>query len=255
MPYAVVAAVGAIGGALISSQGAQSAASTQAGAALQAQQMQQQTLQQQLAASQPYRQAGQQALGQLQTGLQPGGQFAQPFTLEQAKLSPTEQAVQAQSLEAMRNQMQLGGQNLSANAITGAGTLAGNIAGQYQNQAFNQWLAQQQQQMGGLESLAGLGIQQTGTAQQAMGVAGQNIGSLQVGIGNAQAAGQMAQANALAQGLGTAANTYQQMQMMNQILGQNQSTSPSVGSTWATPTGTITQTPTGTDFTPTTTSP
>lgn len=213
-----IAAAGSIVGGYLSSQGAKSAAQTQAQAALQAQQMQQQMLQQQLAAAQPWQQAGQTALGQLQAGLAPGGQFAQPFTLAQAQLSPAQQAVQQQSLEAMRNQMQLGGQNLSTNAITGAGQLAGNIAGQYEQQAFNQWLQQQQQQMGGLQNLAGMGLQGTGLATGAMGTAGQNIAGLQVGMGNVLGAGQAAQANAMAQGIGGAMTGVGQMYMLNSLL-------------------------------------
>ena len=212
-----------VAGSLISgymaSQGAKSAAQTQADAARQAQQTQEQMLQQQIQAAAPYRAAGTQALGQLQAGFQPGGQFSQPFTLQQAALSPAEQAVQAQSMEAMRNQMQLGGQNLSTNAITGAGTLAGNLAGQFENQAFNQWMQQQQQQVAGLENLSGAGLSATGMATGQMGVAGQNIGSLQVGAGNAQAAGQVGSANAMAQGVTSGLQGAAQMYQLNQILG------------------------------------
>lgn len=218
--YAGAAVAGQVIGGYFQSQGAQSAAQQQAAAAQQAAATQQQTLQQQLALTKPWQEAGTQALGQLQAGFGAGGQFAQPFTMGQAINSPAEQVAQKQSLEAMRNQMQLGGQNLSTNAIVGAGQNAANIAGQFENQAFQQWMLQQQQQIGGLQNIAGLGANATGAASSAMGTTGQNVGSLQMGAGNALAAGTAGQYNAYGNAATGISQNLGQMYMLNSILGQ-----------------------------------
>lgn len=207
MPW--VAAVGAVVGGAISSEGAKGAAETQAQGGAAAIAGQERMLASQQAMNEPFRQAGLTALQQLMEGMAPGGRFATPFKMEE---SQTQQFATDQALNAMRNQMQIGGQGLSTNAITGAGQLAGNIGAQFEGQAFNQWLAGRQQEMAPLQNILGLG--QAAAAGQAanIGQAGQNIAGLQTGIANAQAAGQIGQANAMG---GAASNVAQFLMMQN----------------------------------------
>lgn len=225
-------------GGYMQGQSAKEAAQIQAQAGQQAIAAQQQALQQQQAALAPYAGAGQQALQQLITGLAPGGTMTQQYALQQAAqqgmtgatpfqatASPAEQFAQAQAMQAMQNQMAMGGQNLTSNAITGAGQLAGNIASQYEQQAYNQWLtgrqqilAENQAQQTPLFSLANLGQASAAGQAQNIGAAAQNIGQTQMGIANALAAGQVGQAQAqqnMLSGLAGTGMTYylgQQMQ-------------------------------------------
>lgn len=234
MSWYIVASVGgSLIGGLMGKSGASGAAQRQAEMSAAAMKLQYDMFQQQMAATAPWRAAGQGALTQLTAGTQPGGAYAGTFSMADFKNSPTAQFVTKQSLDAMRNQMELGGQNLSTNAITGAGNLASNIAGTYENQAFNEWLANRNANIGALQSLAGLGMQGTSMAVGAMGTAGSNIGGLQVGMGNATAGGIAAGANAMGGAITGGINNAMQMYMMQQLMGNpsgnNSSTMPMPG--------------------------
>ncbi len=230
MPW--VAAVGSVAGGLISAYGAHQAAGTQQQAAGQAAQTQLQMLQMQQAFMQPWQTAGAGALQQLTTGTQPGGEFTKQFTLADAMASPTEQFVQQRSLDAMRNQMALGGQQLSTNAITGAGQLAGNIAGTFEQQAFNQWLQNRTSNLNALQSLAGLGMSATGAMAGQTGTAMTNLSNLQMGAGNAAAAGQVGMAGAIGGGV----SNIGQMYALQQLLNPSTSGTPAMGGSAAYPT-------------------
>jgi hypothetical protein len=171
---------------------------------------QQQSLAQQMALEEPYRKAGASALDQLLSGMQPGGQFAKPFSMAE---SPAQQFATKEALAAMQNQMAVGGQGLSSNAIVGAGQTAANIGSQYEQQAYNQWLTSQQQAMQPLEYMANLGQAAASGQASNIGSAASNITGLQTGIGNVQAAGAMAGGNALA-GLGGNVSQYLMLQSL-----------------------------------------
>ncbi len=213
MGFSGAAAIGLVG-SYMQSNAAQGAANTQAQSGQNAISTQQQMLREQQALQEPFRGAGLQALQQLVQGSAPGGQFAQPFKMEE---SQAQQFATKESLAAMQSQMATGGQSLSTNAITGAGQLAGNIASQYEGQAYNQWLASQQQQVGQLQYLSGLGQAAASGQASNLGQAGTNISNLQTGIGNAQAAGQVGSANAYS----GAANNVSQYMMLQSLMNQH----------------------------------
>lgn len=225
MPSAALYVVGTLGGAYLSSQGAAGAAGTQAAAGEAAIAGQQQMLASQQALEAPYQQGGLQALQQLLTGIAPGGQFTQQFSMAE---SPAQQFATKEALAAMQNQMSVGGQGLSTNAIVGAGKTAANIGSQFEQQAYNQWLASQQQQFGQLQNIAGIG-QAAASGQAAnIGQAGANIANLQTGIGNVQAAGQIGQANAIGGAIG---NVSQYLMLQNMLGGQTQTGAVGTGAT------------------------
>lgn len=172
------------------------------------------TLAQQQALQQPYQAAGGQALGQLSAGLAKGGQFNTPFTSAMAQNSDAEKFAQAQGLAAMRAQMAAGGQNLSSNAIQGAGTLAAGLASKYQGQAFDQYMAGNQAALGGLQNLSAQGQVSTGQLANALSLAGGAQANIQKDIGATTGAGQLGSAAATTQGLmgsaGTQASAAQQ---------------------------------------------
>jgi hypothetical protein len=92
---------------------------------------------------------------------------------------------------------------------------------EYQN-AFNRFQINRGNQLNPLLSIAGLGQTSTGQAgQQGTNYANQAMGNI-TGAGNAQAAGQIGQANALtsgiAGGLGQGINFYQNQQLLNRLL-------------------------------------
>jgi len=228
----IIPAAASIFGSLLSADAASSAAETQAAAGQQAIGAQERALAEQRQLMQPFVGAGTTALQRLVSGTAAGGEFAQPYQLGEAlpalgtfkaEESEAQKFARDQALKAMQEQMQRGGQGLSTNAIVGAGDLAAKIGSQYEQQAFNQWLAQQEAQygraLGGrqqalteqtaqrqaqlspLEYLASLGQAGAAGTAGAIGTSAANIGGLQTGIGNVQAAGQVGQAGALTGGL------------------------------------------------------
>jgi len=216
MAVTAVPAAAAIGGSIISSEGAKSAAKTQANAANNATQLQQNmfnTTQQNL---QPYMGIGNKAVTALTsgTGLDSSNplssQLLKPITMDEATLqqTPGYQFNLNQGLKAVQNSAAKRGLGVSGAAEKGAAAYATGLADNtYQNQ-FNNAVTNQTNQFnrlntlvgGGQNAAAGLG----GIGQQT----GANIASTISGAGNAQAASQISGANALGSGLTSAGNTY-----------------------------------------------
>lgn len=242
---AVVGGASILGG-LFGAQGAQDAAATQVQAGREAIASQERTVAAQQELSKPYVSAGNVALQKLLEGTQPGGQFTKQFEMKdlptitpfKAEESQAQNFATKAALAAMQNQMAVGGQGLSSNAIAGAGKLAADIGSQYEQQGFNQWLAANQNQfsqalagqqqaqnvfqmnqqnaLAPLEYLAGIGQAGAAGSTANIGATGANIANLQTGIGNAQAAGQVGTANAI----GGAFGNIGQMYLLQSILGK-----------------------------------
>jgi hypothetical protein len=202
MAWAAIAgaAVTVVGGA-VQANSARSAANQQADAANRAAQAN-------ATAQAPWLQAGTQALGTLQAGLAPGGQFSQPFTMADATNSAAEQEAIKQGGLAIDNSMAAKTGVLNSNEIDQQMRQAEATASQYEGQAFNQYNTQQMQQLGATQSLAGVG--QTTS---------QNIGSTNanaiLAAGNAGAAGTVGVGNALTNTTGTIANILGQAAVPN----------------------------------------
>ena len=181
MPWAAVGgAVGGIAGGLFGGSSAKKAAKIQAKAAVDVAKIQ-------AAQKQPYVDAGKEGLATLSAGLKPGGQFNRPFTMADATNSEAEKIAQARAKDAIANSAAAKGGYLSSNQIRDATDAAGAIGAQYQNQAFNQWLAQNTQTLGGVESLAGTG--QTASTQVADATSGAALAGAGARAGSAVAQG------------------------------------------------------------------
>lgn len=156
---------------------------------------------QQRADQQPWMDAGSKAVGQLSAETSPGGQFApgKQFTMADAQNSDAETYAQKQASMASQNSAAARGGLIGTNEQQQLQTNAAGIASQYQNQAFNQWLQTNQQQLNAQQSLAGQGMQSAGNVA--------SLGSgLTVGAGNATAAGQIGAANATTGGVSSLTN-------------------------------------------------
>lgn len=171
---------------------------------------------QQSALQQPYIGAGTQALDTLSKGLLPGGQFNRGFTMADAQNMPAYQFALEQGKQAIDASAARGGTQLSSNNINSLTTFAEGTAAQYQQQAFNQWMAQNNLTLGGLQNMVHTGqvsASQLQNALQQYGVSAetiqQNIGAAQgagtLGAAKANAAGQMGSAQSLAAGTAGAA--------------------------------------------------
>jgi hypothetical protein len=230
---AIVAGIGAGAGALASYSGAQ----LQADAAREASANQLamfNTINKQFA---PQRGAGYQSLNQIRSML-PGqsvtyNELGQPigtqegtdyltrqFTPQdlQSGLAPNYQFMLQQGQNLNQRQANLSGGAIGGNALRGLEEFTQNYAGNAYQGAFNNFQSQRTGIYNTLAGIAGLGQK----AQESTSQAGQNAttAAAQLGVGSAaaQAAGLTGASNALAGGL----QNYQQNQILQAVLGQNQ---------------------------------
>lgn len=205
---AMAAGISAIGGAIsggLGFLGSKAAAKAQTDASKQAQETTMRMFQQAQAQVAPYAQAGQSVLPTLQKLLTPG-----PGQTETLSQMPGFQFAQDWGQRAIMNQ--------AARLGYGGNVLA-------EGAKFSTGLAQQGfgQLAGLLQNFANMGSSAAGTLGGQATTAGTNLANLQVGAGQAQAAGTMGGMNALAGGIQPLMNMGQLFAMKNMFGGQQQS--------------------------------
>lgn len=201
---ALIGAGGAVLGGAIASSGASRAAKTQAAAADRAAELQNQQFERQIQLQEPWRQAGINALGRLQSGDIMSYQ------------DPSYQFRLSEGLKALDRTASARGGLLSGGALKAAQRYGQDYASQEYGNIWNR-----------LAGLAGVG--QTATNQ--LGQAGQtmagNVGNLMTSGANARASGYVGGANALNQAIGGVGNAYMQSQILNRLYPT--STTPNYG--------------------------
>ena len=199
-------------GSGLTSNAIKSAAQTQADAATQAAQVA-------AAQRQPWVNAGTGALNQLTAMTQPGGQLSKTFTMADAQNMPAMQFSLDQGTQAINNSAAAKGGLLTSNNLQNATQFAEGNAAQYENQAFNQFIAGQQQLASPLLSLAGLG------APMVNATADTNANAV-LAAGGANAAGTVANANNWSNYLSNAGNQANTMSALSNIFGTPSSSTP-----------------------------
>lgn len=214
---AVIGAAGAIGGGLLASSGAKSAASTQAQAANNAAALQFQQFQQIQQNLQPYMQLGTSYIPRLNDLLN-SGDLSQRFsfnpTQEQLESTPGYQFSLKQGLNTVNNQLASKGLNLSGAQARGIADYATGLASntyqqQYENalKNFQTNYGVAQNQFGQLTGLIGLGENAAAGVGNAGLQTAANAGNLMTQGANAQAAGSVGSANALGGALNGVGNS------------------------------------------------
>lgn len=163
------------------------------------------TLQKQTALDQPAISAGTDALKTLSAGLEPGGQFNKPFTMADAQNMPAYKFALEQGKEQINNASGAGGTQLSSGNTQAMTKFAEGTAAQFENQAFNQWLAQNNLTLGALQDMVKTGQISTQQLTTSLEQAGVNTANLQQYIGGATAQGTTGAAAATATGITGAA--------------------------------------------------
>ena len=214
--------VGAVGGALVSSSAAKSAASTQAEAARQAGDTQLQMFEEGREDTAPWREAGVNALKTLTEKIAAGpGQY---------KESPGYQFRLGEGTKAIERSAAARG-NLLSGATGKALTRFGQdyATGDYQN-----FLANYYASLNPYQSLSGVG-QTTAGQTAALGTqTGANIGATTIAAGQAQAGGTIGQANAITGGLNSGVNNYLMWKYLNDRPANNLYNDPNYLSEYAT---------------------
>ena len=213
MTFWVAGAV--VGSALIGSNAASNAASTQANAANRAADISNQQYQQTRQDQMPWMQAGQTALN----ALTPLATNYTPFGMDQYKADPGYQFRLSEGQRALGHQTAARGGAVSGTSLKAMQDYAQNSASNEYNNAFNRYQTERNAQLNPLQSLAGVG--QTTSAQLGQsGAANANaMGNYMTGGAAAQAAGQVGTANALTSGLGTYLNYNQGNNLVSALRG------------------------------------
>ena len=212
MPWMMAAAV--VGSSLIGASAAGSAADTQAAAADRAAQLQKEQYEQTRLDQEPWRKAGERALGKLE-----GAAEYTPFGQSQFTADPGYGFRLSEGQKALDRQAAARGGLISGGALKAAQRYGQEMGSQEYTNAFNRYQTERQARLGPLQSLAGVGQ----TAVNQLGAAGQNYAtgaSEAIGAGaQARASGYMGGASALAGGLNQYMN-YSQGQQQNALLQQ-----------------------------------
>jgi hypothetical protein len=221
------------------SQAAKSAARTQADAAGRAQDQLLAAGQEAKVGYEPYTEAGKTALSDI-TGQMP--YFQQQFTNRDlnATLAPGYEFRLGQGQRANMMASNLTGGAVSGNAQRALQDYTQNFASGEYGTAFNQFQTQRTNIYNQLSDIAKMGLTaQQGSANAIIGT-GTNIASITSGLGNAQAASQIAQGNILgnaAQGVGNAAAYYAMNQQNPNYQNMGISGNQSTGYTYNNPVG------------------
>lgn len=216
-----------LGSAVIGGLASRSAAKSQENASNNALNLQRDQYNQSLELSKPYRDAGANALGSIQAGIAPGGEFSQKFGDTQFYGDPGYQFRFDQGQRAIDSSAAARGGLQSGAALKAAARYGQGFASNEYNNAYNRFMTDQNTRFGRLQSVAGMG-QAAAAGQAANGQNFANSGSnLMTGIGNAQASGTVGMANALSNGVGSYLNYDQNQQLLNSLRGSSYGSNPS----------------------------
>ncbi|MEW9570535.1 hypothetical protein ABQJ54_02085 [Rhodanobacter sp. Si-c] len=203
------AAGGAILGGVISSNGAQDPAQTQANAANNATQAELEMYNQNVQRLSPWTGAGQISLGNLMSLLGSNGAnglLTTPFSAAQYQESPGYQFQMQQGTQAiMNNAGALGGLN-SGNTLKALQTYGQGLANQDYYQAANQYSNWQNQVYNMLSGASNTGANAAGQTAGLGASTANQIGSNMMSAGNSISAGQVASANAMGNSLSSLGN-------------------------------------------------
>lgn len=233
---AVIGGIASNKAASTSAQAATQAAETQAQSANRAADIQKEMFERQVELQEPWRQAGVNALAQMQgqTGAMP------PAFTGQVDLSqdPGYAFRMSEGMKALERSAAARGGLLSGGQLKGIQRFGQDLASQEYQNAYNRALTQYNAAVNRegtgynrLAALAGVGQTATGALSSAAGQTGSNLANIYtgagqaaaqgiVGAGAARASGYMGMANSLTGALGTGLNYYQNQQLLNRLLPQ-----------------------------------
>ena len=228
MPSAAIAipAVATVGSALIGSRASRDAASQQQQAASQASDVQRDIFERQVELQAPFREAGLSGQNRLLELLGIGGDknvadfgkyATAEFGADKFQADPSYAFRMSEGMKALERSAAARGGLLSGATLKGIQRYGQDLAStEYQN-AFNRFQAERAGTLNPFQALAGTAQSSANVLGQQAGVLGQQLGSNIIGAGNAQAAGTIGSANAIASGVGQGINFYQNQQLLNRL--------------------------------------
>jgi len=209
------------GSAIIGGYAANRAAKAQERAATEATAAQERMFNRQVELQEPFRQAGVNALPELIEASR-----YDPFTMGKFTADPGYGFRLKEGLRALENSAAARGGLLSGNAMRGITRYGQGLASDEYTNAFNRYQAERAARLNPLQSLAGMGQSNAATMAQQAGQYGQALAQGATNMGNIRASSYMNTANALAGGIGTGLNYYQNKQMMDKFFPQQPQIGP-----------------------------
>jgi hypothetical protein len=228
MPDPVTGTIAAVtvGSAYMGSQASKSAANTQANAAAQASDAQRAMFERQVELQEPFREAGLAGQNRLLEYLGIGGDkkargygkyATAEFGMNKFNADPGYAFRMSEGMKALERSAASRGGLMSGATLKGIQRYGQDLAStEYQN-AFNRYQAERTGTLNPYQALAGTAQTSANTLTNAAGNLGTQLGSNIIGAGNAQAAGQIGSANAIASGVGQGINFYQNQQLLNRL--------------------------------------
>ena len=202
--------------------GSSQAARAQKSAANRAADTQLQMLERQIELQEPFRQGGMAAQNRLMTLLGLGGdasaadygRYGRDFGMSDFEADPGYGFRMSEGMKALERSSAARGGLLSGTTMKGIQRFGQDLASQEYQNAFNRYQVNRAGQLNPLQSLMGAGQTGANVLSGAMGQAGQNIGTAQMGAGAARASGYAAGTNALTGALQSGMQGYLQYNAM-----------------------------------------
>jgi chemotaxis protein histidine kinase CheA len=148
----------------------------------------------------PFQQAGVSALGRIEAGLAPGGEFAQPFTAERFQADPGYAFRLSEGQQALERQSAARGGLMSGAALKAATRFGQEMGSQEFQRAFDRYYNERAAVLNPLGQLMTTGYGASSQLFGGAGTMGANIANALGAGGEAQATGILGSANALAAG-------------------------------------------------------
>lgn len=208
---AAIGAAGAVAGGAMAASGAKKAAQTQAKSADAASQIQWDMYDQTRQDLDPYKQAGDTALGQLMGQMTPDGYFNQTYTGQDIYSDPSYQFRLQQGQDAIQSSAAAQGGLLSGATLKALQNYGQESASQEYSNAYNRFNADQTNRYNRLSNLVGIGQNAAAQVGNAGAQTAQAVANNTMAGANSIAAGQVGSANAwsgAANNLGSMAAAY-----------------------------------------------
>jgi len=220
-----------LGSALNSSRASGQAAQTQADAANRVADLQKSQFEQQMALQEPYRQAGLTGQNRLMELLGLGGnagaagygKYGRDFSMADYQADPGYAFRLSEGMKQLGHSAAGRGGAISGQTMKGIQDYAQNSASQEYNNAFQRYQQNRTNQLQPLGNLMASGQSAASNQGSAAGNYGTNAGNAYMAAGQAIGAGQIGQANTLANVLGSTASAYQNQTNFNDFLNRRQS--------------------------------
>lgn len=205
---AAIPVVAAVAGGYIASQGAKSAASTQAASTDRAADLNWQQYQQTREDQAPWRDAGKVALSQLVGGLSPGGEYNRSFTMADYQADPGYQFRLSEGEKGINNAAAARGSRYSGATLKALARFNSDQASQEYGKAYDRYNNDVSTRFNRLASVAGIGQTATNQTAAAGASAAATTGQAIQDAGTARASGYVGTGNAVNGALGQISNYY-----------------------------------------------